>query len=134
MAYRRRGSVENAKGELCTLYTRTQMRYAPGPPVYARDTTMMYKVLQINGQQTGRRELRINERNFGTCGMLADAPRFICIQACTLVHSSSSAVFTRVPLLFPDRENGRRDAERGRKRQKKGTEQDTSSALSSAAR
>jgi len=39
----------------------------------SRYDAVMHKVLQVNGQQTGR-EPRINERNFGTCGMPADAP------------------------------------------------------------
>lgn len=74
------------------------------------DATVMYKVLRVNGQQTGR-EPRINERNFGTCGMPADAPRFICIQACSFVHASSAAAFTRVPFLSRRREMGERERE-----------------------
>lgn len=107
------------------------------------DETVMYKVLQVNGQQTGR-EPRINERNFGTCGMPADAPWFICIQACSFVHASSAATFTRVPFLFSSCEKRRRERidrkrksekekEWGREEVETGT-QDMSSTLSSAAR
>jgi len=54
------------------------------------DATVMYKVLRVNDQQTGR-EPRINERNFGTCGMPADALRFIHdIQTCSFVYASSA--------------------------------------------
>lgn len=77
---------------------------------------VMYKVLRVNGQQTGR-EPRINERNFGTCGMPADAPRFIRIQACSLVHASSSVVFTRVSrlsFLFATKSERGRNGERER--------------------
>lgn len=86
---------------VCT-HTRTHACAA----VSTYDATVMYKVLQVNGQQTGR-EPRINERNFGTCGMPTDAPWFICIQAC-FVHASSAATFTRVPFLFSFCEQRRR--------------------------
>lgn len=67
-------------------------------------TIVMYKVLRVNGQQTGR-EPRINERNFGTCGM----PRFIPY---TYVHASSAAVFTRVPFLLWEEKKKRIKKER----------------------
>lgn len=70
-------------------------------------TIVMYKVLRVNGQQTGR-EPRINERNFGTCGM----PRFIRIHACSLVHASSAAEFTRVPFLLREGEKGEKSDEK----------------------
>jgi len=64
------------------------------------DATVMYKVLRVNDQQTGR-ELRINEQNFGTCGMPVDALRFIYdIQTCSFVYASSATIFTRIPFLF----------------------------------
>lgn len=110
---------------------------------YARRTAVcayavvMYKVLRVNGRQTGR-EPRINERNFGTCGMPADVPRFICIQACSIGHASSSVVFTRVSRVslcsLRRRTKEEKVAKRREREREKEKRQDTSSALSSAAR